>query len=976
MIAAVLASGAAMHTASARDVPFSSPPDISSTASAPFGVFTADIDGDGDPDVLSASRSDNTVAWYENTNGDGSAWTPHAITTSAMGANAVFAADMDQDGDLDVLAASKDDDTVAWYENDGSGGTWTKHLITTSANGAYSVFAADVDGDGDVDALSASYLDSTVAWYANDGTGGTWTPHVITSAASTALSVVAADVNGDGRMDVLSASYSDNKIAWYDNTTGDGSTWSPHVISTSAAHANSVFTADLDGDGDLDALSASSADNKVAWYENTSGDGSTWSPHVISTSAARAKAVFAADVDADGDMDALSASRVDTKIAWYENTSGDGSTWTTHTITTGAGGAEFVFAADVDGDGDVDALSANSSANTVDWYRNDTIHRSGALPTEDLIQAWNYNGSNVVAADIDGDGDPDAVTQYEGSSSYMNGTINWFANDGTGQTWTFHTVAQSMNRPYDIFPADVDGDGDTDILSASKGNNLIAWHENLGGSFSYSVHTISNTANFANAVSAGDLDGDGDPDAISGSSGDQKIAWYANDGNGGGWTKQTITTNAQGIAAIDTADADGDGDLDVFAASGLGDKIAWYENDGSGGTWTLHEISMSAASAFSVQAVDMDGDGDADALVVPSINDVVWYENDGTGAGWTVHTIASGLTNVLDARAADVDEDGDLDVVCVDFEDEVYWFENQGSAVSWTAKAGPSITRGGKSIVLTDVDGDGDPDAIALTKNVNWLPNRGGQFALPTLNVAQKVASNSQVLPMLDVEADHRGRTGDTDEELVTFDIELTDDTDTPLTSAQANNLIASLDVYLDDGSGAFEAGADTLVTSVPTLSLTGGVQTILFNDGDPNVQLSFGTPRVYFVVATMTADAQSQTPSAFKMTHLTQNTSTGEDRPNNIPLILEYWPNTGTGVVDTALDTTTCKSAYALSLAERSVNNALTCEAGTILSAKNFQLISNADVTFRSGDTVTLQPGFEIQAGQFAIQIDPALKP
>ncbi|MBW1688647.1 MAG: VCBS repeat-containing protein, partial [Deltaproteobacteria bacterium] len=111
------------------------------------------------------------------------------------------------------------------------------------------------------------------------------------------------------------------------------------VISTTADDAYSVFVADLDGDGDLDVLSASQADDKIAWYENTDGVGSFGSGQIISTAADGAHAVFAADVDGDGDLDALSASEADDKIAWYENTDGAGSFGSQQVISTAAGGA-------------------------------------------------------------------------------------------------------------------------------------------------------------------------------------------------------------------------------------------------------------------------------------------------------------------------------------------------------------------------------------------------------------------------------------------------------------------------------------------------------------------------------------------------------------------------------------------------------------------------------------------------------------
>ena len=77
---------------------------------------------------------------------------------------------MDADGDLDIVSASYLDDTIAWYENDGATDpSWTATDIATSADGATSVYVADMDGDGDLDIVSASTQDDTVAWYENDG---------------------------------------------------------------------------------------------------------------------------------------------------------------------------------------------------------------------------------------------------------------------------------------------------------------------------------------------------------------------------------------------------------------------------------------------------------------------------------------------------------------------------------------------------------------------------------------------------------------------------------------------------------------------------------------------------------------------------------------------------------------------------------------------------------------------------------------
>src|SRR5262245_47613455 len=71
---------------------------------------------------------------------------PPAISITANGARSVATGDIDQDGDLDVLSASFEDDKLAWYANNGAGGGWAIHTISQLGNGATSVVAADIDG--------------------------------------------------------------------------------------------------------------------------------------------------------------------------------------------------------------------------------------------------------------------------------------------------------------------------------------------------------------------------------------------------------------------------------------------------------------------------------------------------------------------------------------------------------------------------------------------------------------------------------------------------------------------------------------------------------------------------------------------------------------------------------------------------------------------------------------------------------------
>jgi len=413
-------------------------------------------------------------------------FTAHTITTGAKGAMSVFAADVDGDGDMDVLSASDGDDKIAWYENDGRQ-TFTAHTITAAADGASSVFAADVDGDGDMDVLSASAYDDKIAWYENDGRQ-TFTAHTITTGADGARSVFVADVDGDGDMDMLSASLYDDKITWYEN---DGlQTFTAHTITTGADGARSVFTADVDGDGDLDVLSASELDDKIAWYAN---DGrQTFTAHTITTAAYGAQSVFTADVDGDGDLDVLSASLYDDKITWYEN---DGlQTFTAHTITTSANYASSVFAADVDGDGDMDVLSASYGDSKIAWYEQESVPAvttanvtnitatsadCGGTVTDDrgaTVTArgvcWNTTGNPTVADShtTDGSGWGGFTSHLTGLTSggqtyYVRAYATNSAGTGYGEQKVFATPMTPPGHALDF-------DGTDDYVQVADANSL------------------------------------------------------------------------------------------------------------------------------------------------------------------------------------------------------------------------------------------------------------------------------------------------------------------------------------------------------------------------------------------------------------------------------------------------------------------------------------------------------------------------
>ncbi|MES9926148.1 MAG: FG-GAP-like repeat-containing protein, partial [Candidatus Thiodiazotropha endolucinida] len=407
-----------------------------------------------------------------------------------------------------------------------------------------------------------------------------FTTHTITSSADNAASVTTVDMDGDGDLDVVSASQNDNKIAWYEN---DGSqNFTAHTITTSAITAFSVTTADVDGDGDIDVLSASIGDDKIAWYENDGNENFT--AHTITTSASTAASVAAADVDGDGDMDVLSASVGDDTVAWYENDGNEN--FTIRTITTSAVGAAFVTTVDLDEDGDLDVLSTSAYDNRVAWYENDG-----------------------------------------------------------NENFTTRTVTTSAEEARQVKAIDVDGDGDLDLVSASLSSDKLAWYENDGFE-NFTLHTITAAAGSVAAVAAADIDDDGDVDLISASSTDDNLVWFENDGSEN-FTANTIAGTIGTTFSVAVADMDGDGDVDVLATDTVADSVTWYENVGSvtslDGTPTFVEDGATVVLDADVDVSDAELDalnsglGDYDGASVTLVRngaangDDVFSFNDGNG---------------------------------------------------------------------------------------------------------------------------------------------------------------------------------------------------------------------------------------------------------------------------------------------------------------------------------------------------------
>ncbi len=627
---------------------------------------------------------------------------------------------------------------------------------TFYTNTPSSVYSADLDGDGDMDVLSSSMDDDRIAWYENlDGFGTFSRLRIISDTVDRANSVYAADIDGDGDLDVLSAGDFQNEIAWYENTDGLGSFSAKREIvdlSFNQDYAYEILAADMDNDGDMDVVSSGS--DGLAWYENTDGQGNfTINEIGLDNQLLQAFSVYTEDLDGDGDLDILSASSLfsasQSRVVWYENLDGDGTFSSENLITNSINRVIEVFASDIDNDGNVDVLFNSSEDNTLFWAKN--LDGEGNFGAQQVI----WNGTSILGAfyatDIDDDGFVDVV------SGLTNGNIAWFKNsDGLGNFDAPQTIANNTGGAQSIFPSDIDGDGNSDLVIAEINENLINWYQNTNGQGNFGgPQPLTYSANSPAVIYSVDIDGDNDLDVISASRLDKKINWYENlDGQGDFSLPRTIFTYDYSAVSVFSSDFDGDGDMDIVASGDSGELISFVNSDGEGNFIIQQTLTNDLEIDRIVFAADLDNDGLNDVISISAGNNKVsWFKSIDSGFFGTEQIISDSMFFVSSVDSADMDGDNDLDIIVSSvLNDRVSWFENTNGQGNFSSEIIISNSiNAPASIRVSDIDGDDDLDIVTVTSEENkiyWFQNMDGQG---NFSASLMIANNPFGIKSLDI---------------------------------------------------------------------------------------------------------------------------------------------------------------------------------------------------------------------------------
>lgn len=338
------------------------------TGNYPLDITGADLNNDGDIDVVTSNLSDSIYVFFNN--GDGTLGSYTVYSTGGNDPSSVIAVDYDQDGDLDLVASNTNSSTLALFENTGGGSLAAAALVTVSSSNPDEVVAADFDNDGFFDLATANRGDYEVSVFLNERGPQWYAGSVEYPVPNRPRSITAADLDNDGDFDLATTCQNVDSIAVLLNQ-GDG-TFEPCVLYLSGDLPFEIRSDDLDGDGYVDLVVPNYYDYNIGVYKNL-GDGS-FTAYTSYSTTDRPRSVCSGDFDDDGDLDlCVPLSLTGPGYIEIMSNTGDGQ-FNSYEGTRPVGGyPNSVFAADFNSDGLVDLAISDQDSDSLTILLNDVV---------------------------------------------------------------------------------------------------------------------------------------------------------------------------------------------------------------------------------------------------------------------------------------------------------------------------------------------------------------------------------------------------------------------------------------------------------------------------------------------------------------------------------------------------------------------------------------------------------------------------
>jgi hypothetical protein len=676
-------------------------PQLIQTTYDPQAVATADLNGDGVPDIVYTDGISPYALHVLLGNSDGTFSHKADIVLPGGVGPIINLADVTNDGVIDIIVggATSSGGEIAVLPGKGDGTFGAAVITSVSHNGSNggsasfdsNIAIGDVNGDGIVDLVAADFESATIYVLLGDNTGkftlsSMLGPYYFTGRTQTYLH----DLNGDGDLDIV-VNDSVGGVTYVLLGNGSGS-----FQSETSYNSRALLFTDVNGDGYPDLVGTASPGQVQVLLGNSNG--TFGSPTVIATVPSSDYLVGAGDFNGDGITDLLLISPAGVAVALGKGNLafGDATASVAGSLLPGyffndLGVAKF------GGNSYSDVAIAVEGGLTVLASNGDGTFASG-----DAYDLGTTVGT-VSVADFNGDKLPDIAVSV--SATYPRVLLGNGAGEfslAADQNQTYTTTAPSGS----MVAADFNGDGKSDIDMLESGQPFILYGE---GDAMFDPPVAINTG----PSLVGDFSNDGRSDMISIS--DDGILVLLGQGND---TFASVTTPVNyptsRVAAI--GDVNGDGKLDALTVENNSLRVWLGNGDGTFTQANLLNISLQQVNEGSVTLADVDGDGILDIVIVPYPNQgglpfplVICYGNgDGTFQAGVSLSISHFFTQLV---VADVNQDQKPDLIMTDGS-LIAVIEGQGNRTFGAEQhfvAGQQIS----GLTVTDVNGDGFPDIVA-----------------------------------------------------------------------------------------------------------------------------------------------------------------------------------------------------------------------------------------------------------------------
>jgi FG-GAP-like repeat len=604
------------------------------TGQGPAGIVIADFTGDGKPDVITANygASSISILRHNGLTGNSAGFLAPVNFSTGNRAEKIAAADVNGNGILDIVVGGQVGTgfqaSLAVMINTGNGNFAAPVAYDAAPGGRFgspAVALADLDNDGDVDLIGGGDYDNgsidngavTIRRNTGNGTFGSAEIILFDNFIPTPKELTTGRINSDGFADIVAAVPSGRATEGFVvvNSNGSGGFNTP-VYYEASQQTFDVAAVDLDNDGDSDVITVANSSAAVTVHENP---GNGLFPVLTRYEVASlSDAVESADIDNDGDIDIVVNGEVDIAsndaVVKILKNNGNGTFAPAIDYTPARNFADMKLR-DINGDGFVDLIFAPDG--NFDPYHFGTALNlgNGTFAPTVVTNVFSCGEGTIDAADLDGDGDLDIVLTEEETCPGIPAHIFIFRNDGNQNFTRMTDIVLPGRLPHGLALAEVTGDSNIDIITAlSDGMGVFPGNGNL----TFGAPIISTTTPFKFKMA--DFNGDGLLDLgmimQQESFGTDMIGTALGNGNG---TFQAVRTQT-GSSVLETlrisndlepGDVNGDGTPDLIVFDYASNDVSAFIVNADGSLRPHQRFGIGNTPILGTLA-DFDGDGRLD----------------------------------------------------------------------------------------------------------------------------------------------------------------------------------------------------------------------------------------------------------------------------------------------------------------------------------------------------------------------------